>query len=149
MPSGTTARSASTRPGPTSLRQHGLPRTCAATRRPWRSRVVPVPSSPACARPQADRRPRRRGRIDDLLCAVADEALFEVFVTDTEPRRIHPPHDGGAGVVLATPAERDRLRDRHADWLSSQPASLWRRAAARVRWPPPRPPPPRRVACIT
>ncbi|MDT7845623.1 hypothetical protein RQC66_33405 [Streptomyces justiciae] len=36
-----------------------------------------------------------------------------MFVTDTELRRIHHPYDGGADVVLPTPAERDRLRARH------------------------------------
>ncbi|MFD7002461.1 hypothetical protein ACFWA5_40990 [Streptomyces mirabilis] len=47
-----------------------------------------------------------------------------MFITDTELRRIHHPYDGGADVVLATPAERDRLRGRHTDWLSGHPAGL-------------------------
>jgi hypothetical protein len=58
------------------------------------------------------------------LRAVADEALVEVFVADTELRRIHHPYDGGADVILDTPAERDGVRDRHTDWLSSHPAGL-------------------------
>ncbi|MFB7652386.1 MULTISPECIES: hypothetical protein [unclassified Streptomyces] len=72
----------------------------------------------------ADRRPWRRGCVDELLRAVADEALAEVFVTDTELRRVHHPYDGGADVVLATPGERDRLRERHIDWLSGHPGGL-------------------------
>ncbi|MEU6506961.1 hypothetical protein [Streptomyces sp. NPDC046942] len=72
----------------------------------------------------ADRRPWRYGCLDDLLRAVADETLVEVFITDTELRRIHHPYDGGADVILATPAERDRLRERHTDWLPSGPAGL-------------------------
>ncbi|MFJ8023905.1 hypothetical protein [Streptomyces sp. NPDC096311] len=30
----------------------------------------------------------------------------------------------GADVILASPAERDRVRGRHTDWLSSHPAGL-------------------------
>ncbi|MFD7228709.1 hypothetical protein [Streptomyces sp. NPDC059881] len=56
--------------------------------------------------------------------AVADEAVVEVFITDTELRRIHHPYDGGADVVLTMPDERDEVRDRHADWLSTHPAGL-------------------------
>jgi hypothetical protein len=39
-------------------------------------------------------------------------------------QRIHHPYDGGADVFLTTPEERDRMRDRHADWLSSHPSGL-------------------------
>ncbi|CAM5706649.1 hypothetical protein SALBM217S_04925 [Streptomyces griseoloalbus] len=36
-------------------------------------------------------------------------------------RRLYHPYDGGADVFLTSPEERDRMRDRHADWLSSHP----------------------------
>lgn len=72
----------------------------------------------------ADRRPWRHGCLDDLLRAVADEVVVEVFVTDTELRRIHHPYDGGADVILDTPAERDELCGRYADWLSRHPTGL-------------------------
>lgn len=72
----------------------------------------------------ADRRPWRHGCVDALLRAVADEAVVEVFLTDTGLRRIHHPYDGGADVILTTPSERDALRGRHTDWLSSHPAGL-------------------------
>ncbi|MBD9726074.1 hypothetical protein PV755_43395 [Streptomyces caniscabiei] len=72
----------------------------------------------------ASRRPWNPGCLDGLLRAVADEALVEVFVADMELRRIHHPYDGGADVILATPVERDRVRDEHTDWLSSHPAGL-------------------------
>ncbi|MCX5331733.1 MULTISPECIES: hypothetical protein [unclassified Streptomyces] len=42
----------------------------------------------------------------------------------TELRCIHHPYDGGADVILATEAERDRLRDRRRDWLSSHPGGM-------------------------
>ncbi|WP_441350855.1 DUF3885 domain-containing protein [Streptomyces araujoniae] len=47
-----------------------------------------------------------------------------VLVTDTQMLRIHHPYDGGADVFLTTPGERDQMRDRHADWLSSHPSGL-------------------------
>lgn len=71
-----------------------------------------------------DRRPWERGCIDPLLRAVADDVLGQVYVTDTELRRIHHPYDGGADVILTTPKERDRLRGLHTDWLSSHPGGL-------------------------
>ncbi|MEV7612418.1 hypothetical protein [Streptomyces sp. NPDC089799] len=67
----------------------------------------------------ADRRPWRPGCLDRLLRAVADDTLPGVFVTDPGFTRIHHPYDGGADVILPTPEERDRLRDRHSAWLSA------------------------------
>lgn len=84
----------------------------------------PDPEFHTHTRLYADRRRWSRGCIDGLLRAVADEALVEVFIADTELRHIHHPYDGGADVILATPTERDRMRDRHTDWLSSHPAGL-------------------------
>ncbi|MFJ4329846.1 hypothetical protein [Streptomyces sp. NPDC088935] len=84
----------------------------------------PDPAFHTHTRFYAGRRSWRHGCVDALLRAVADEALAGVFVTDTELRRIHHPYDGGADVVLATPGERGRFRDRHSDWLSSHPAGL-------------------------
>lgn len=72
----------------------------------------------------ADRRIWRRGSADGILRAVADDVLSGVLITDTGLRRIHHPYDGGADVITATPEERDRLRDRHPEWLSSQPSGL-------------------------
>ncbi|WP_406512609.1 hypothetical protein OG851_25095 [Streptomyces sp. NBC_00161] len=70
----------------------------------------------------ADRRPWRRGCLDQLLRAVADDTLPGIFVADTELTRIHHPYDGGADVILATPEERDRLRDCHSTWLPAHPS---------------------------
>lgn len=74
----------------------------------------PDPEFHTHTRLHADRRRWRHGCADDLLRAVAD----------TELRRIHHPYDGGADVVLASAAERDELRERHAAWLSSHPSGL-------------------------
>jgi hypothetical protein len=84
----------------------------------------PDPEFHTHTRLYADRRRWRHGCADDLLRAVADEAVVEVFITDTELRHIHHPYDGGADVILATPDERDQVRDRHAAWLSSHPTGL-------------------------
>ncbi|MGV9270320.1 DUF3885 domain-containing protein [Kitasatospora sp. NPDC003701] len=67
------------------------------------------------------RRTWRRGCLDRLLRAVADDAVADVLITDTLMRRVHHPYDGGADVLLTGPGERDRLRGRHADWLSRHP----------------------------
>ena len=37
---------------------------------------------------------------------------------------LYAPYDGGADVLLANTALRDDLRDRHRQWLSSDPAGL-------------------------
>ncbi|MEV0223620.1 hypothetical protein [Streptomyces sp. NPDC050704] len=72
----------------------------------------------------ADQRPWRRGCVDELLRAVADDQLVEVFITDTELRRIHHPYDGGADVVLTTTSERNRLRGQYTAWLPPTRAML-------------------------
>ncbi|MER5883662.1 hypothetical protein ABT160_07520 [Streptomyces sp. NPDC001941] len=72
----------------------------------------------------ADRRLWQRGSLDPVLRAVAGDELADVFVTDTDLARIHHPYDGGADVILTTPAERDHLRIRHHDWLSAYPGGL-------------------------
>ncbi|MFJ8630785.1 hypothetical protein [Streptomyces sp. NPDC093568] len=72
----------------------------------------------------AARRPWQRGCIDELLRDIADDKVAGVLITDTRMRRIHHPYDGGADVFLPTPEERDRMRDRHTDWLSAHPSGL-------------------------
>lgn len=84
----------------------------------------PDPEFHTHTRLYADRHPWRHGCFDELLRAVADDALAGVFVTDTGLQRVHHPYDGGADVILTTPAERDLLRAKHADWLSSRPSGL-------------------------
>ncbi|MFJ4365729.1 hypothetical protein ACIP4S_16400 [Streptomyces chartreusis] len=72
----------------------------------------------------ADRRPWRRGTVDNILREVAVDVLSGVIITDSGLTRIHHPYDGGADVILTTPSERDALRERHTDWLSSHPSGL-------------------------
>ncbi|WNO72681.1 hypothetical protein [Streptomyces sp. AM8-1-1] len=84
----------------------------------------PDPQFHTYTRLYADRRPWERGCVDGVLRAVADEALVDVFIADTELRRIHHPYDGGADVILTTTAERERLRGEHTAWLSSHQSGL-------------------------
>ncbi|MGA5819321.1 DUF3885 domain-containing protein [Kitasatospora sp. NPDC094028] len=69
-----------------------------------------------------ERRPWRRGCLDGLLRRCADYQEAGVIVTDTGLRRLYHPYDGGADVFLTSSGERDRLRARHADWLSRHPS---------------------------
>ncbi|MFJ6613230.1 hypothetical protein ACIQPT_23450 [Streptomyces sp. NPDC091289] len=84
----------------------------------------PDPAFHSHTRLYADLRPWKRGCVDDLLRAVADDTLGDVFFTDTELRRIHHPYEGGADIVLTTPEERDRFRELHSGWLPGHPAGL-------------------------
>ncbi|MEV7033161.1 hypothetical protein AB0N99_23440 [Streptomyces sp. NPDC093272] len=72
----------------------------------------------------ADRRPWRPGTADGILREVADDVLSGVIITDSRLSRIHHPYDGGADVIAANSAERDRIRDSHQDWLPRNPAGL-------------------------
>ncbi|MEU7144945.1 hypothetical protein ABZ942_36270 [Nocardia sp. NPDC046473] len=68
--------------------------------------------------------PWERGCLDELLRTVADDVISGVLITDLALQRIYHPYDGGADVILSTTEERDRMRSRHAEWLSSHPLGL-------------------------
>nr|WP_241826933.1 hypothetical protein [Streptomyces graminilatus] len=59
-----------------------------------------------------------------MLRNIADDKVGGILISDTGMRRVHHPYDGGADVFLTTSEERDRMRDRHADWLSRHPSGL-------------------------
>ncbi|MEU3703933.1 hypothetical protein AB0E82_16785 [Streptomyces anulatus] len=93
----------------------------------WQSLLVeddPDPEFRTYCHLFATRRPWQRGCIGSLLRGTADDEVAGILITDTRVQRIHHPYDGGADVFLATSGERDQLRDRHADWLSSHPSGL-------------------------
>ncbi|MFI7005425.1 hypothetical protein [Streptomyces sp. NPDC050145] len=93
----------------------------------WQSLLVkddPDPEFRTYCHLFAVRRPWVYGCLDEMLRDIADDKVAGVLVTDTQIRRIYHPYDGGADVFLTTPGERDRTRDRHADWLSSNPSRL-------------------------
>jgi hypothetical protein len=93
----------------------------------WQSLLVaddPDPEFRTYCHLFAARRPWQRGCIDDLLRDTADDKVAGILITDIRMQRIHHPYDGGADVFLTTPGERDRMRNRHADWLSRHPSGL-------------------------
>lgn len=86
--------------------------------------IDPDPNDPSYWHLYAKRIPWTTGAIDPLLRDVADDVQANVMITDVAMTRIHHPYDGGADVLLPTSEERDALRARHADWLSSHPQGL-------------------------
>ncbi|MFI6865296.1 hypothetical protein [Nocardia sp. NPDC050406] len=66
----------------------------------------------------------RRGTLDELLRAVADDTTAGVMITDLTMTQIHHPYDGGADVLLPTTSERDSLGQRYSEWLSQSPQGL-------------------------
>jgi len=89
---------------------------------PWRS-------SPADDDPDAGRNyfwaasGLSNDEIDALLIAVADDEC-RVAISASDLAWLYCPYDGGADVLLPSPVERDALKDRHTDWLSSHPHGL-------------------------
>lgn len=61
--------------------------------------------------------------IDALLIAVADDEC-RVIIGAPDLAWLYCPYDGGADVLLPSAVERDALKERHADWLSSHPQGL-------------------------
>ncbi|MFI5611823.1 hypothetical protein [Amycolatopsis sp. NPDC051903] len=47
-----------------------------------------------------------------------------LMITSLSFDRIHHPYDGGADVLLPTIVDRDVVKHRHTDWLSSHPSGL-------------------------
>lgn len=64
------------------------------------------------------------GSLDPVLRAAASWETAGIMISDCGLTRIYHPYDGGADVLLATGFERDELRDRHTDWLSSHPGGM-------------------------
>lgn len=61
---------------------------------------------------------RHAPALRELFRAVADERAFDVMVTDSAVSWVHHPYDGGSDLILATPAERDRVSELFAQWRS-------------------------------
>lgn len=62
--------------------------------------------------------------LDALLRVVADCWGMDVVIAPPGLEWLYVPYDGGADVYAASAADRNALRDRHADWLSSHPDGL-------------------------
>ncbi|MFC9331527.1 hypothetical protein [Kitasatospora sp. NPDC057015] len=59
--------------------------------------------------------------LDPLLRAIADEVTIGVILAPPGLDWLVHPYDGGIDIITATVAERDELKGRHPDWLSSHP----------------------------
>jgi hypothetical protein len=68
--------------------------------------------------------PWRIGVLDDLLRLVADDRTADVIIAGTDLAWLYHPYDGGADVIAASAAQRDRLKAAHRTWLSSHPRGL-------------------------
>ena len=66
----------------------------------------------------------RPGSFDPLIRLIADDAVADVMVVDPDCRWLLHPYDGGMDVIAESPAERDRLRGSHKDWLSARDDGL-------------------------
>ncbi|HEX6685506.1 MAG TPA: hypothetical protein VF062_22155 [Candidatus Limnocylindrales bacterium] len=64
------------------------------------------------------------GCLDPLLRRVVDEAIANVLLADVELRWLYHPYDGGMDILLPSPTDRDALRNRHRNWLSTHPSGL-------------------------
>jgi len=64
------------------------------------------------------------GSLDRLLSAVAGYRTSNAVIADRRLLRMYHPYDGGADVLAVDTAERDALRERHADWLSKHPSGM-------------------------
>ena len=70
------------------------------------------------------RMPWTAGCLELLLRQVADDVIANVILADLGLRWLYHPYDGGMDVILSSSGERDVLRNRHRDWLSTHPAGL-------------------------
>ncbi len=58
------------------------------------------------------------GLFDPILRLVADDVLANVIFVNPDCRWLLHPYDGGIDVIAESSSARDRIKARHADWLS-------------------------------
>jgi len=64
------------------------------------------------------------GRFTRLLTDVANDRAGPLLWINRESGAIFAPYDGGFDLFPASTTERDRMRERYADWLSDRPDGL-------------------------
>lgn len=62
--------------------------------------------------------------LNPLLRAVADWEISDAIIAPLDLRWLYHPYDGGADVIAPTAHERDVLKGRHPDWLSTHSSGL-------------------------
>jgi len=64
------------------------------------------------------------GSLDPLLKLVANDKEAGVIVAPVDLRWLCHPYDGGMDIILPDNVTRSDLRNKHQDWLSSEPSGL-------------------------
>ncbi len=59
--------------------------------------------------------------LNNLLRLVADDIVEDVLVICPSERILYHPYDGGADVILPSTKQRDNIKAKHPDWLSTHP----------------------------
>lgn len=64
------------------------------------------------------------GGLDKLFRAVADDEISGVIIAPEDLKWLYCPYDGGIDIILPSSQERDAIKNRHLDWLSSHKDGL-------------------------
>ncbi|MGA2499718.1 MAG: hypothetical protein ABSH20_18430 [Tepidisphaeraceae bacterium] len=64
------------------------------------------------------------GTLDAELRQVIDDKSSNVMLIGVVQRVVYHPYDGGADIIARDERQRDSLRERFRDWLSSRPDGL-------------------------
>ncbi|MDD2892642.1 MAG: hypothetical protein PHF20_01815 [Halothiobacillaceae bacterium] len=65
-----------------------------------------------------------KGSLDRILALVADFVEENVFILSLNESWLFLPYDGGVDVILPSPWERDRLKEKYKAWLSTESSGL-------------------------
>lgn len=59
--------------------------------------------------------------LNGLFRLVADDGVSNIMIINPNKGVVFHPYDGGADIVLASTKERDLLKEKYHEWLSSHP----------------------------
>lgn len=59
--------------------------------------------------------------LNSLFRMVANDEVGNIMIICPSKGIVFHPYDGGVDIVLASPEERDHLKEKHGEWLSSHP----------------------------
>jgi hypothetical protein len=69
-------------------------------------------------------KPWQPGVVDEILRAVARDDIAGVTLAPQDLEWLYYPYDGGVDIILPTQEDRDSLKSRHEDWLSTEASGL-------------------------
>jgi hypothetical protein len=64
------------------------------------------------------------GTFDPIVRQIADDIFRNVMIVAPDCRWLLHPYDGGMDVIAESPADRDRIKADHPEWLSISPGGL-------------------------